>query len=186
VIPDRPDRVPDSIEPLVGYRAWLFSDDLNEAALFPLSGRDPASPSPWEGANRRWVFATCFFGSAPPISKTMMERWELISSKLGMPLDAVLGRAAPHTIPGEDCSCGFYATKTLDSVPRPYGSHVILGRVQLAGKVIEYTAGYRAERARIAELIPLSGSEGSAKRLAFHLGLPLAPVTSPWMPPSAA
>jgi hypothetical protein len=102
-----------------------------------------------------------------------------------MSLESFLERA-PHTVPGEDCSCGFYATKTLDSVPRQWGTDVILGRVQLAGKVLEYTLGYRAERARILELIALTGRERSAKRLALHLGLPLAPAVMPWMPTPAA
>lgn len=49
----------------------------------------------------------------------------------------------------------------------------VLGRVLLAGKVIEHAEGYRAERARIAELIPVKGTEGTVARLAAALGLPM-------------
>jgi hypothetical protein len=62
---------------------------------------------------------------------------------------------------------------------------VVLGRVQLAGKIIEHQFGYRAERARIAELLPVHGIERSVIRLAALLGLPIGPpVASPivWEP----
>ena len=53
----------------------------------------------------------------------------------------------------------------------------VLGRVLLAGKVIEHAQGYRAERARIAELILVRGTEGTVAPLAAALGLPMeAPV----------
>ena len=64
---------------------------------------------------------------------------------------------------------------------------VVLGRVQLAGKVIECTLGYRAERARISELISIPGDRRSAAELALRLGLPLAALP-PWidgLPPAA-
>jgi hypothetical protein len=57
---------------------------------------------------------------------------------------------------------------------------VVLGRVELAGKVIEHEWGYRAERARIAELIPFRGTEQSVMILAARLGLPISePVDIP-------
>jgi hypothetical protein len=49
----------------------------------------------------------------------------------------------------------------------------VLGRVLLAGKVIEHDEGYRAERARIAELIPVKGTERTVELLAAALGLPM-------------
>ncbi len=70
--------------------------------------------------------------------------------------------------------------KTLVSVVEPSGSDVILGRVELVGKVIEYTSGYRAERARIAELIPIEGTERHAMLLANRLGLSLAVSVPRW------
>ena len=159
------ERVPDAIEPLIGYRAWFFTNNVHGASLLslaPLGGSNTA----WEGANRHWVSAACPFGSLPP-----------------------------HVIPGEDCSCGFYAMKTLSRVQQlsmelRSGPDLILGRVELAGKVIEYTVGYRAARARIAALIPMRGNERTAKRLADDLGLPLDPMILRWsgpegLPPAA-
>lgn len=184
MIPDQVDRVPDSIEPLIGYRAWYFVYDLHGSSLFPISGRGLGRSSAWDGANRRWVTAGCPFETSEPRPDPMRERMDRIYSKLGLPLGSFPVREA-HAIPGEDCSCGFYAMKELDWVWRS-GPDIILGRVQLAGKVIEYTEGYRAERARIAELIPIEGNERPSKRIAFQLGLPLAPALSTdELPPAA-
>jgi hypothetical protein len=183
MIPDQADRVPDAIEPLIGYRAWYFSYDPKGSSLFPITNRGVTKCSPWDGANRRWVSAACRFEtSVPPDS--MMERLRHVYSKLGLPVKSFPAREA-HAVPGEDCSCGFYAMKELGMVWR-LGPDIILGRVQLAGKVIEYSAGYRAERARIAELIPIEENDRASKRLAFQLGLPLGPaVWTRELPPAA-
>jgi hypothetical protein len=77
--------------------------------------------------------------------------------------------------------------KELSSMLGFLAPGVVLGRVELAGKVIECSLGYRAERARIAELISIAGDRRSAAELALRLGLPLATIP-PWMdglPPAA-
>jgi hypothetical protein len=56
---------------------------------------------------------------------------------------------------------------------------LVIGRVDLAGKVIEHDFGYRAERARIAELIPAAGAERAALRVANRLGLRLGAPPRP-------
>jgi hypothetical protein len=56
---------------------------------------------------------------------------------------------------------------------------VVLGRVLLSGKVIEHDFGYRAERARIAELIPFRSTERSIMVLADRLGVGMAPAVEP-------
>jgi hypothetical protein len=170
------ERVPDAIEPLIGYRAWFFVLDGRRASLFPISRRDLEAPSPWDGAHRDWVSASCH-GVAPYLAG------------FGPELCVSCPR---HDVPDEECSCGFYATKTLAVFlgSSLFRRDCILGRVELAGKVIECTAGYRAERARIVELIPLRGTEPAAIRLARRLRLPLR-ASLPFTPrpergPSAA
>jgi hypothetical protein len=54
------------------------------------------------------------------------------------------------------------------------GVRFVLGRVELAGKVIEHERGYRAERARIVELIPLRGTERAVEALARRVGVGVA------------
>ena len=70
--------------------------------------------------------------------------------------------------------------KALETVIEPQAGDVILGRFELAGKVIEYTDGYRAERARITQLTPVAGTEQQAMRLANRLGLPMTTPIAPW------
>jgi hypothetical protein len=189
VIPDRRDRIPDSIEPLIAYRAWHFRSDTDGASLFPIGHRPSETMSPWDGANRRWVAAACLFEAMnpAPVSDAMRECLERIYSRLGLSIES-FRVPEPHTIPGENCSCGFYAMKDPSDIPVRWGPDVILGRVHLAGKVIEHELGCRVERARIAELIPIPWNERSTKRIALRLGLPLASAIWPWrdgLPPAA-
>jgi hypothetical protein len=162
---DRWNRVPDGIDPIVGYRAWYYEIGQRGARLHPLIQRGSgvhAGVGDWDGASWSWVTATCSRGAAS---------W--------------------HVAPEEDCTCGFYAMSTLPPVVSACGfsragivpgdtSGVVLGRVELAGKIIEHEWGYRAERARIAELIPFRGTEQSVMILAARLGLPISePVDMP-------
>jgi hypothetical protein len=158
-------RVPDGIDPIVGYRAWYYTIGQRGARLHPLVQRGSGSPTgvgDWDGASWSWVTATCSHVAAS---------W--------------------HVAPEEDCTCGFYAMSTLPPVVPGCGfrtaeigpgstSGVVLGRVELAGKIIEHEWGYRAERARIVELIPFRGTERSVMILSARLGLPVSePVDMP-------
>jgi hypothetical protein len=49
----------------------------------------------------------------------------------------------------------------------------IVGRVHLAGKVIEHELGYRAERARIAEILPLPGYDAWTDAVSQRYGVPV-------------
>jgi type IV secretory pathway VirB2 component (pilin) len=158
-------RIPDAIEPISAYRAWFFSIEGRTARLHPLSGPIQTSEA-WEGAGSTWVTASCpRFGSTT------------------------------HEVPSEGCSCGFYSLKELElavahtemlhlmathvaTQGRRHGQ-VVLGRVLLSGKVIEHDLGYRAERARISELIPFRGTERSIMVLANRLGVGMAPAVDP-------
>lgn len=80
----------------------------------------------------------------------------------------------------------------VDTLDERRDSGLILGRVELAGKIIEHDDGYRAQTARIAELIPIEGDESNGMRLAARLGLTLCdfvaavgsiPPLPWWLPP---
>ena len=170
---DTPLRIPDGIEPISAYRAWCYALAPARAILHPVRG--DLGPSPWLGAERGWVTARC---------------------------DAEIDH--PGGVPDERCFCGFYSVKTLPALlelfgnaireaePRA-GSGLIFGRIQIAGKIIEHDFGYRAERARVAALIPREGTLADDMRLAELLGLPLTdtlptielppPPPPPWFPP---
>ena len=159
---------PDLIEPIVGFRAWRYTMSDRGVHLFPfnLTADDLLPRNEWEGAWAAWVTASCLSPREPY-----------------------------HRAPDESCTCGFYAMKALDdlgdftmaiilqaaSSQGDWVEGALLGRVQLAGKVIEHADGYRAERAHIAELIPTTTDAGITLTLASRLGLPLGAVldTSP-------
>jgi hypothetical protein len=150
------------IEPIEGYRAWRYAASERAVQLFPITvvSGDLGGENAWEGAWAGWVRASC-------------------------PTDE-----GTHLAPDERCSCGFYAMKTPDAVAsftalnqvflyaddEDEFNGVVFGRVELAGKVIEHETGYRAERARIAELIPTTTDGGVTISLARRLELPLGPV----------
>jgi hypothetical protein len=154
---------PDLIEPIVGYRAWRYTMSDRGVQLFPfnLTADDLLPRSEWEGAWATWVTSSC---PSP--------------------------RDPSHLAPDEGCSCGFYALKSPDDVAGfteaiifqaaasrgKRGDGAVLGRVLLAGKVIEHETGYRAERARIAEFIPTTTDAGTTLALASRLGLPVEPT----------
>jgi len=163
------ERVPDGIEPIVGYRMWHFSPSDDRAQLHSLNcGPGILSGCPWEGAGSGWAVASC-------AREGVHEHWA----------------------PAADCSCGFYAMsglpRLLAEAPLPLSAlagiipiedsdedgMTVLGRVELAGKVIEHEYGYRAEKARIAELIPFQGTERDVMRLANRLGLPIGEAVAP-------
>jgi hypothetical protein len=156
--------VPDGIEPLVGYRAWLAVIERHGTTLYSLGG--PGSfGGCWDLAVSGWATSAC-----------RVDRSRL----LRVNRDRASSRAStneawgpPHRAPQEGCSCGFYATKDLAPVTFFVHPEIVVGRVDLAGKVIEHDYGYRAQHARIAALIPVPGTERSALKVANRLGIRL-------------
>ena len=61
--------------------------------------------------------------------------------------------------PGWDHTCGIYAFKEAGQIRALLigSAPSVVGRVELSGLVIEHESGYRAERARIVELITPPG-----------------------------
>jgi hypothetical protein len=170
------DQAPDGIVPLVGYRLWWVQHEDEEPAFLPLN--HPTAD--WSGATRGWVSASC----------------SVVPELLVFPGDELVESAiTPHRVPGEDCRCGFYAMKELHpqllravsmqtaSMPTPTEGRLVVGRVELAGKIVEHDLGYRAERARIVELIPIRGEEGAveaiARRAAVAVGRPVRAPRTP-------
>jgi hypothetical protein len=139
------DQIPDGIEPIVGYRMWIYTLLHGGAQLHSLT--DPATG--WDEAGSRWIVSSCKSPDSPS--------W--------------------HVAPGADCTCGFYSVKTLIQLRKMAAVHplgdTVFGRIELAGTIVEHEYGYRAERARIALLIPIQGTEPDVVRLAGRLQLPV-------------
>jgi hypothetical protein len=168
------DRIPDAITPIVGYRVWVYEMWENRAELHSLAsviGKPRPETELWEEATGRWISSSC---RAPWTDRE-------------------------HRAPVEDCSCGFYAMSSLQPLLAEAGEDfrmpvfrvtrewrpppedgLVLGRIEMAGKVIEHERGYRAERARIVELIPIEGIEQPITRLGARLGVTVGhPVRLP-------
>jgi hypothetical protein len=119
--------VPDAIEPITGWRYWRVSSNGRLASL--------------TGPHPRWspgkpMRARCRYLDADPDDT----RYQLIGYY----------DRDPHRAPGEACTCGIYATRTLDRLRgHPFLGlrRGVVGEVALWGKVIPGTNGYRAESA---------------------------------------
>jgi len=65
----------------------------------------------------------------------------------------VSGFGDDHAAPGRLCNCGIHAIASKDALLRQYGFSIhTLGEVELAGRVIVHSGGWRAERARISAI----------------------------------
>lgn len=146
---DLPIRVPDGIQPIVAYRAWHVEERRGRIVL-----KGAAYRATWEPGG--WSRAECFANNHPRHR----------------------GRSSGGETPSEGCTCGFYAVKELSAIPGPilggWDRSVLVGKVELAGKVIEHDRGYRAERARVVELLPAPGQEALAERAAATYGVPVS------------
>ncbi|MGH2692303.1 MAG: hypothetical protein ACRDHM_07335 [Actinomycetota bacterium] len=169
--------IPDAIEPLVGIRGWTVRISGDEVLFHPVSG----STGGWEGAGSGWVEATCLF--APWIPHAHLS---LVTDEPSRPTRHCDLCDQGHVAPEESCTCGFYAFKELSPelvavltmAPDPGSAqdlHLVVGRVELAGKVIEHDLGYRAGRARIAALIPVEGRDPFTREVSRLTGIPLDP-----------
>ena len=116
-------------EPIVGWRIWRLRADRDRGLVEPL-------------------LESCVYG----------DPWE--------PQRTFAAECPEHRRPTLSCGCGVYAVTTREAafewavwaqsaLPHP----IVLGRVQLWGRVLPHSAGYRAELAYPYELEVLPGEE---------------------------
>jgi hypothetical protein len=120
-------RIPDAIEPIVGWRYWRLGGD---GRLRSLTGRQHV----WKPGQA--IEATCRFVEADPRDR----RLQLVPGY----------GARPHTSPGTDCTCGLYASRNLERLRGQilFGlRRMVVGEVSLWGSVIPGQHGYRAQYA---------------------------------------
>jgi hypothetical protein len=120
------ERIPDAIEPAVGWRAWDVVSLDGALRLCSLSFWTIWMPD-------RAALAVC--------RRVLVDRsWS---------------RLPEHAAPDLRCTCGIYATRTAAQVlayarafrPRGDTVHRVLGRVSLWGTVVEAEAGWRGSQA---------------------------------------
>ena len=79
--------------------------------------------------------------------------------RLALTAHCTKGEKAKHDdpVPGEECTCGIYATTDLDIINSYLSPGApVLGVVELGGRIIPATKGYRAEYARIAVILAIN------------------------------
>lgn len=146
--------VPDVIGEIIGWRAWTVVEPKSRHPR--LRSANAAGTVGIENAiwpTNRWLYAVCPHGHEG------------------------------DEIPEMNCGCGLYAAKELDHL-LDYGyaqfnrdGVTAVGEVGFAGKVIEGSAGWRAQRGRIIRLyLPLSQGELGAKlAAAYNVPFEVAP-----------
>ena len=129
-------------EPIMAWRIWRLRMDVDRGLVEP-------------------ILESCVYGDAWPEQ------------------EAFAAECPEHGRPVPDCGCGIYAVTTREAaaqwaewaqsaLPHP----IVLGRVQLWGRILPYSAGYRAELAYPYDLEVLPGegiAESEARRLQHAL-----------------
>ncbi|MGH3021356.1 MAG: hypothetical protein ACRDNR_14550, partial [Gaiellaceae bacterium] len=125
-------------EPLLGWRIWRLRSDADRGLVEPL-------------------LESCVYG----------DPWE--------PQRTFAAECPEHTRPTPSCGCGIYAVTTREAAlewarwAQSALTHpIVIGQVQLWGRVLPHTAGYRAQLAYPYELEVLPGEdlpEEEARRL---------------------
>jgi hypothetical protein len=106
----------DSVEPIEGWRIWNLSEDAQGPRLRPAGSGVDA----WQ----------------PRVA---------LEARCGLPRLS-LTRKARHAAPDLRCTCGIYASRSLDSFARPrpaWPPPPVAGTVSLWGTVIEHERGWR-------------------------------------------
>lgn len=131
--------VPDSVTPIVAWRYWRLGS--GDGLLRSLTGRHQA----W--APGQALAARCRFDD---VDRSEW-RYRMVSGF----------HAAHHAAPAEGCTCGLYASRSLDHLRGQmlFGLHrMVVGQVALWGKVIPGQHGYRAELAYPQRLCVFEGT----------------------------
>jgi hypothetical protein len=123
------------VGPLMGWRCWRIAGppEAPLSEVVPLRLLSVNHEEMQYPGDRGWATADCSRTPGHPGNPTIR----------------------PHSAPGEECSCGFYAYNTYTAalqhaVGTPGPS--VVGSIELSGRVLVHELGYRAERARVVKV----------------------------------
>ena len=121
-------RIPDVMGEIGGWRAWQIVGTLAVPRLMSVNAASRVGANDAIWPTNRWYYARCPKGHS-------------------------------SEIPVEACSCGLYAARDREHLIKlSYGAYgdsqlMAVGEVAFAGKVIQASQGYRAEKGRIKSLV---------------------------------
>jgi hypothetical protein len=179
IIPDRPQTV-------LAFRTWRLSDDnatllsINAPSLTGKAGGNPNKPH-----RISWIHRAL---ADPEGQSGWLPKQPLVAQcgRGGIPFPIEQDGNEHGPIPAKRCSCGIYATTKIEVINQYLGNEVIdnsiairgpvLGVVEMGGRVIPATQGYRAAEVRIAAILLISDvftkPHSQLKRLAERYGVP--------------
>ncbi|HEV2698974.1 MAG TPA: hypothetical protein VGU90_13335 [Terriglobales bacterium] len=181
IIPDRP-------QTALAFRTWRVSE---HSRLLSINAPDLTGSAGGKKLERKisWIHRQLADSEGQdgwPIGKPLVAHcgrggkitpW-LPGGPVAPVVPALLGDADPvqpvhGPIPEKKCSCGIYATTSIDVINQYLGNEVIfntcairgpvMGIVELGGRVIPATQGYRAAYARIAAIIAVDAAFSLSK-----------------------
>lgn len=200
--------IPDSIEPVEGYRTWKFNGkalvSVTNETVWPTKDALEAKCSPNSTTSMMSMYMTPRF-----------YHWDVRKDREGLTYDQAFAQhtsyvntgfyvlaAPPKTLlpdgfslhmiemggassdhgdcPGEGCSCGIYAASELGGCPAA-GRDEIMGKVKMWGKVVPGDKGWRAQYAFPSELYVPERLSSHPALLAY--GVPITAL--PEMPKDA-
>lgn len=115
------------VAPVWGFRSWKWSNESLYPKLCSLNGGGYDSWPEWK----------------PGKNEARCSKSEDFRNMAGS-----IVHSYSHDAPSQQCSCGFYAVRAIDSIP----ASGVIGGVVGWGKVIDSTDGWRSEFASIAAL----------------------------------
>lgn len=132
-------KVPEFPQTCLALRCWQF--DRTSMAVRSLNA--PARKAPWMAK-----------AMASPIGIWPHDRPLAATCTMTKPKKKCEDGEEHGPIPGQECSCGIYATTGLDVIDGYLSqTATVLGVVELGGRVIPATQGYRAAYARLAAVL---------------------------------
>lgn len=146
--------IPDAIEPIRAWRYWRVGPSGLTSFNRTVWDRMELDAECTKGFSKRGLTIVSF-GDKPIPAESAVER---------------------HSAPHEDCRCGIYGAKDLDtlkSITCPPENVFVVGEVDLYGKVIPGKMGYRAEKARIVSLYGVNLEAFTFLALENYYGIPV-------------
>jgi len=156
-------KVPDVPQTALAFRTWRLADNgrllsINAPSLTGKAGGSAAQNTPRKIS---WIHRAL----ADPEGQDGWPVGVPLKAHCGVQGDAASANESHGPIPAKGCSCGIYATTKIKVINQYLGTEVIqgtiairgqvLGIVDMGGRVIPATQGYRAAYARVAAILQI-------------------------------
>ena len=170
--------IPDGFEPLVGYRAWVITQDggLKSTAHDTVWSTDGPEVATCQQFRDGHHVSVDLFLLRQEIDRVPEEQRPAVLANIDRAImDA---RRSPE----RNCMCGLYAVTDIKNLGSriSQSSGLVYGRVKAWGKIAEYTEGFRAEKAQIDALFLPKGliKRYQVRRIAKKYGVPVEEAPS--------